>query len=334
MTLRRCDSLPTHLRDAPAPAPDPQPRLPDSTTVPDFAEPPDRDQVIATWKSLHTDVTKIKNGFPPKNGPNHAADKKPITHNFAPAFTCNNRRITYDNRQVGAAQEVDRSSSYPLDTGQTTATVESTSLVRRRTLLERLLSWKKRDCDCKDRYKPRYRPAPKLRAEDLLCTCGVSGNRIRLPECKKYAERGRSKSVGYEAAREVTQFRRCASAGASVGAETAAALRARAALTLARRYYPEGGWGWTITVVGTIVQVLSHGLQLGGGTGAIACTAAVKYRVPPLYTHAAHGQILLHHPELSHYLIPRDYSEQIPVSNRIRLRYSGSDLTIEKTACS
>lgn len=78
---------------------------------------------------------------------------------------------------------------------------------------------------------------------------------------------------------------RCASAGATVGAETAAALRARAALTLARRYYPEGGWGWTVTVVGTIVQILSHGLQLGGGTGAIACTASVKYRVQPLYTY-------------------------------------------------
>lgn len=78
---------------------------------------------------------------------------------------------------------------------------------------------------------------------------------------------------------------RCASAGATVGAETAAALRARAALTLARRYYPEGGWGWTITVVGTIVQVLSHGLQLGGGAGPIACSAAVKFRVSPLYTH-------------------------------------------------
>lgn len=78
---------------------------------------------------------------------------------------------------------------------------------------------------------------------------------------------------------------RCASAGATVGAETAAALRARAALTLARRYYPEGGWGWTITVVGTIVQILTHGLQLGGGAGAIACTAAIKYQVSPVYTH-------------------------------------------------
>lgn len=78
---------------------------------------------------------------------------------------------------------------------------------------------------------------------------------------------------------------RCASAGANVGAETAAALRARAALTLASRYYPEGGWGWTVTVVGTLVQVITHGLQLGGGTGAIACTAAVRFKVAPLYTH-------------------------------------------------
>lgn len=38
-------------------------------------------------------------------------------------------------------------------------------------------------------------------------------------------------------------------------------------------------------VVGTLVQVLSHGLQLGGGAGAIACSAAVKFQVSPLYTH-------------------------------------------------
>lgn len=211
MTLRRCDSLPTRLREAPLPSPDsPQPKkLPDSNTVADFTEPPDREQVIATWKSLHTDVKKIKNGFPPKSeSANHEADKKQsITPNFIPTFTCNNRRITYDNRQVGVAQEVDRCASYPLDTGQPKAAVKT--VARRQTLLERLLSWRKRDCDCQDRYQARYRPAPKLRAEDLLCTCGVSSNRIKFPdEGKKYAERGRSKSVGYEAAREVTQFRR------------------------------------------------------------------------------------------------------------------------------
>lgn len=213
MTLRRCDSLPTRLREVPTPvSPDgSQPKkLPESNTVPNFAEPPDREQVIATWKSLHTDVKKIKNGFPPKSEPaNHGADKKqPITHNFIPTFTCNNRKITYDNRKVRVAQEVDRCSSYPLDTGQPRTTIR-TNLVQRRTLLERLLSWRKKDCDCEERYETKPRPTPRLRAEDLLCTCGVSGKRISLPDqCKKYAERGRSKSVGYEAAREVTQFRR------------------------------------------------------------------------------------------------------------------------------
>lgn len=44
-------------------------------------------------------------------------------------------------------------------------------------------------------------------------------------------------------------------------------------------------------MVGTLVQILSHGLQLGGGTGAIACTAAVKYKVSPLYTH---GELLVY----------------------------------------
>ncbi|KPJ20545.1 hypothetical protein RR48_00917, partial [Papilio machaon] len=145
---------------------------------------------------------------------------------------------------------------------------------RRKTLLERLLSWRTPECNCREKFTPK-RTTPRLTAEELLCTCGVS--RVNFQQRQnKYAERGRSKSVGYEAAREVTQFRRCASAGATVGIETAAALRARAALTLARRYYPEGGWGWTITVVGTLVQIITHGLQLGGGTGAVAGPAAFK----------------------------------------------------------
>ncbi|KAL4716169.1 hypothetical protein ACJJTC_013946 [Scirpophaga incertulas] len=296
MTLRRCDSLPTRLREAPIPTlvePDPNgphaKKTPDSSTVPDFSEPPDRDQVIATWKSLQTDVKKIKNGFPVKAELTSQDKKEQIAYNSKPTLTFNNsgpQKITYANKKVGInGQEVDRCSSYPLDTGQTKSNVEGTTLERRRTLLDRLLPWRNRRCDCRERCDTKFR-TPRLRAEDLLCTCGVSGNRINLPnQCQKFSERGRSKSVGYEVAREVTQFRRCASAGATVGAETAAALRARAALTLARRYYPEGGWGWTITVVGTIVQVLSHGLQLGGGPGAIACTASLKYRVPPLYTH-------------------------------------------------
>ncbi|XP_073955611.1 uncharacterized protein [Choristoneura fumiferana] len=286
MTLRRCDSLPTRLPEAPVPTKSrqtPQNQLPDSITVPNFCEGSEREEVIATWKSLYTDIKNIKNGFPANDLPNHgAAKKESITHNFIPAFSCNNknvaRRITYDNRQTRVIPRVaERCSSFSLDTGQVRSTELGANRARRRTLLQRLLSWRTPDCDCTERCPRPYR-------QNDLCTC--CDTRVnKLAKCNKYAERGRSKSVGYEAAREVTRFRRCASAGATVGVETAAALRARAALTLARRYYPEGGWGWTITIVGTIVQVISHGLQLGGGTGAIACTAASKYRVPPLYTH-------------------------------------------------
>ncbi|GLV44010.1 hypothetical protein CBL_12694 [Carabus blaptoides fortunei] len=40
----------------------------------------------------------------------------------------------------------------------------------------------------------------------------------------------------------------------------------RQLLTLKQHYYPEGGWGWIIVVVGVLVQVLAHGLQ---GAGAV-----------------------------------------------------------------
>ncbi|CAH2241763.1 jg16327 [Pararge aegeria aegeria] len=293
MTLRRCDSLPTKLREVLITNSEVTQaltnKIPDSNTDPDINEAVVRDEVIATWKSLHTDVKNIKNGFPAKNGPSvHGTDKRSITHTFSPASVRNNRetqrKITYDNRHVCVgAQNADRTSSFPLEVGQSVPDRKPKSL-RRRTLLERLLSWRTPECDCHIECPSKCRPIPKPIPAEVLCTCGVARPNFANNH-NKYAERGRSKSVGYEAAREVTQFRRCASAGATVGAETAAALRARAALTLARRYYPEGGWGWTITVVGTIVQVLSHGLQLGGGTGAIACTAALKYRVSPLYTH-------------------------------------------------
>ncbi|CAH2084755.1 unnamed protein product [Euphydryas editha] len=295
MTLRRCDSLPSKLREAPIANPEvAQPltnKIPDSNTDPNLKENLAREEVIATWKSLHTDVKNIKNGFPAKNDPSgHGADKRiSITHNFSPAPSRNNRerqkKIIHDNRHISiGAQDADRSSSFPLDMVQRCSTDTKANSVRRKTLLDRLLSWKTPECDCNIKYPPKYRSTPKSRPDDMFCTCGVIQPNVSN-NLNKCAERGRSKSVGYEATREVTQFRRCASAGATVGAETAAALRARAALTLARRYYPEGGWGWTIAIVGTIVQILSHGLQLGGGTGAIACTASVKYRVPPLYSY-------------------------------------------------
>lgn len=295
MTLRRSDSLPARLREKIVPPPDdnkdglgnPQTEntIPDSKTVPNFQETPNREEVVAAWKSLQTDVTNIKNGFATKNGPtNHVTIReKSIMRSYVPSKTTavkdrdGRKKITYANQDVGiSARDGDRSSSYPMAPAKET----TASVARRRTLFQRLLSWRT-ECNCREHYRPKPRP------EDLLCTCGMSNiNRASEKDKRnKFSERGRSKSVGYETAREITQFRRCASAGATVGVENAAALRARAALTLARRYYPEGGWGWTVTVVGTLVQVLTHGLQLGGGTGAIACTAAVKFRVAPLYTY-------------------------------------------------
>uniref|UniRef100_A0A182QAC3 Uncharacterized protein n=1 Tax=Anopheles farauti TaxID=69004 RepID=A0A182QAC3_9DIPT len=34
---------------------------------------------------------------------------------------------------------------------------------------------------------------------------------------------------------------------------------------LCRRYYPEGGWGWVVIVVGLLVHTMTHGLQLAYG---------------------------------------------------------------------
>uniref|UniRef100_A0A182X5A8 Monocarboxylate transporter n=1 Tax=Anopheles quadriannulatus TaxID=34691 RepID=A0A182X5A8_ANOQN len=34
---------------------------------------------------------------------------------------------------------------------------------------------------------------------------------------------------------------------------------------LCRRYYPEGGWGWVVIVVGILVHTMTHGLQLSYG---------------------------------------------------------------------
>lgn len=218
MTLRRCDSLPTRLREVPVSAgtePRPQKKIPDSRTNPNFNDTSDRNQVIATWNSLHTDVKKIKNGFLTKNEPpNREANKKESnTHNLIPVLACNNRngrkKITYSNRKAGVSQDVDRSSSFPLDPTQ--AESMDRGAARRRTLLQRLLSWRTPECDCRQKYIPK-RPSPRVTAEDLLCTCGATAVRFNTPDkntcSNKFAERGRSKSVGYEAAKEVTQFRR------------------------------------------------------------------------------------------------------------------------------
>ncbi|XP_045535858.1 uncharacterized protein LOC106714260 isoform X2 [Papilio machaon] len=299
MTLRRCDSLPGRLREAPValdsiPSSPPKAKLPDSSTIPDFNDPPKLEEVIATWKSLYTDVEKITNGLPTINEScnGKTINRETVTHNLVSEFGSSKneirKKLVFEKSNGGNAKDSNTNNSVHADVVQTNPEY-GTSKARRKTLLERLLSWRTPECNCREKFTPK-RTTPRLTAEELLCTCGVS--RVNFQQRQnKYAERGRSKSVGYEAAREVTQFRRCASAGATVGIETAAALRARAALTLARRYYPEGGWGWTITVVGTLVQIITHGLQLGGGTGAVACTAAVKYRVPPLYSYGCLGAL-------------------------------------------
>lgn len=206
MTLRRSDSLPTRLRVVPVSTEPIAPNTPD--TNPDLNHTPTREDVNATWKSLNSDVNSIKNGFN-SNEPGETNGKG--THNFAPASTCNNRhvrrKITYDNRTV-AIEEADHCSSLPLDPRQENDTELGQSKARRRNLLQRLFSWKTVECDCRERHTPKYQTR-RLRPEDLLCTCGASAKRIKLPDrSSTYAERGRSKSVGYEAAREVAQFRR------------------------------------------------------------------------------------------------------------------------------
>lgn len=40
-------------------------------------------------------------------------------------------------------------------------------------------------------------------------------------------------------------------------------------MTLRQHYYPEGGWGWVLVVVGFLVQTISHGLHMSLGVFAI-----------------------------------------------------------------
>lgn len=49
-----------------------------------------------------------------------------------------------------------------------------------------------------------------------------------------------------------------------------------------RHYYPEGGWGWVIALVGTMAHVLSSGFQLSA-PAVFARVAAVKYGGMPIH---------------------------------------------------
>ncbi|KYN07458.1 hypothetical protein ALC62_01660 [Cyphomyrmex costatus] len=49
----------------------------------------------------------------------------------------------------------------------------------------------------------------------------------------------------------------------------------RQLLTLKQHYYPEGGWGWVILLVGLLVQILSHGAH--GAVGVFLQQVEVKF---------------------------------------------------------
>lgn len=64
----------------------------------------------------------------------------------------------------------------------------------------------------------------------------------------------------------------------------------RQLLTLKQHYYPEGGWGWVIVVVGVLVQVLAHGLQ---GAGAVLWRETVAKFGRDIHQPAGNIQTLL-----------------------------------------
>lgn len=47
-------------------------------------------------------------------------------------------------------------------------------------------------------------------------------------------------------------------------------------LTLKQHYYPEGNWGWMVCWIATLVQLLTHGLQLSYGIQMHAVTLHFK----------------------------------------------------------
>lgn len=60
-------------------------------------------------------------------------------------------------------------------------------------------------------------------------------------------------------------------------------LQVQARRFLSRHYYPEGGWGWVVTVVGTLVHLLGPGLQLSV-PATLALPTTVKFYHHPLHT--------------------------------------------------
>ncbi|KAI4486013.1 hypothetical protein M0804_006502 [Polistes exclamans] len=69
------------------------------------------------------------------------------------------------------------------------------------------------------------------------------------------------------------------------GGITEGSPQVQARRLMCRHYYPEGGWGWVVTVVGTLVHLLGPGLQLSV-PATLALSATVKFCHQPLYTAA------------------------------------------------
>ncbi|XP_072744468.1 uncharacterized protein [Anoplolepis gracilipes] len=59
--------------------------------------------------------------------------------------------------------------------------------------------------------------------------------------------------------------------------------RVQAKRLLCRHYYPEGGWGWVVTFVGTLVHLLASGLQFSI-PATVALPAKVKFYHHPWHT--------------------------------------------------
>ncbi|KOC60406.1 hypothetical protein WH47_08625 [Habropoda laboriosa] len=62
---------------------------------------------------------------------------------------------------------------------------------------------------------------------------------------------------------------------------------------LSRHYYPEGGWGWVVTVVSTLVHLLGPGLQLSI-PATLALPATVKFYQQPLHTAGEFVNVRVH----------------------------------------
>ncbi|XP_050506823.1 monocarboxylate transporter 12-like isoform X2 [Diabrotica virgifera virgifera] len=61
----------------------------------------------------------------------------------------------------------------------------------------------------------------------------------------------------------------------------AAKTQIQARRFLCRHYYPEGGWGWVVTICAILVHVINHGVQLS--CSQLVAPAAFKFHVHPVY---------------------------------------------------